>query len=84
MKKAVRLGLLTEALQGEESFVKRGFTAKKSADSLLVERDGHVRGIWTIAKDRFIWTAGGYSQPSFSTASLREALEYTLTEISKR
>jgi len=84
MKKAIRLGLLAEALQGEERFVQRGFIAKKSAGSLLVERDGHVRGIWTTAKDRFIWTAGGYSQPGFSTVSLPEALEYTLTEISKR
>lgn len=83
MKKAVRLGLLTDALQSDESFVQHGFQAKKSADRLLIERDGHLRGIWTTGKELYTWTAAGYNEPSFSTASLPEAIKYTLTEISR-
>lgn len=83
MKKAVRLGLLAEALQGDESFVQLGFLAKKSADRLLVERDGHLRGIWTADKEAYVWTAAGYTQPSFRTALLPEALKYTLIEIAR-
>ncbi|WP_041321430.1 hypothetical protein [Hyphomicrobium denitrificans] len=83
MMKTARLGLLAEALHAEEGFVHRGFTAEQSFESLLVERDGHFRGIWTADKGRYVWTAAGYSQPSFSTASLPDALKYTLTEISR-
>jgi hypothetical protein len=83
MIKTARLGLLAETLQAETSFVQRGFTAEHSSESLLVERDGHFRGIWTTDKGQYVWTAAGYSQPGFSTASLPEALKYTLTEISK-
>jgi hypothetical protein len=83
MMKTARLELLAEALQAEEGFVHRGFTAQQSHESLLVERDGHFRGIWTTDKDRYVWTAAGYSQPSFSTASLPDALKYTLTAISR-
>ena len=83
MKKAVRLGLLAEALQGDESFVQLGFLAKKSADRLLVERDGHLRGIWTADKEAYVWTAAGYTQPSFRTESLPESLKYTLIEIAR-
>ncbi|HVX36431.1 MAG TPA: hypothetical protein VHC71_09465 [Hyphomicrobium sp.] len=83
MIKTARLGLLAETLQAEKSFVQRGFTVEHSSESLLVERSGHFRGIWTADKDRYVWTAAGYSQPGFSTASLPEALKYTLTEISK-
>ena len=83
MIKTARLGLLAEALRTQTDFVERGFKAKQSPESLLVQRHGHVRGIWTTVGDRYVWTAAGYSQPSFSTISLPEALKYTLTEISK-
>jgi hypothetical protein len=83
MKKA-RLHLLAEVLHGAESFAERGFEAKASPESLLVQRDGHVRGIWTVEGDRYIWTAAGYCQPSFSTIALAEAVKFTLIEISKK
>ena len=76
MIKTARLELLAETLQAEKSFVQRRFTAEQSSENLLVERDGHFRGIWTTDKDQYVWTAAGYSQPSFSTASLPEALKY--------
>jgi hypothetical protein len=84
MIKAARLGLLAEALQTETRFAGRGYTVAQTSDSLLVERDGHFRGIWTAMENRYVWTAAGYSQPSFATGSLPEALEYTLTLLSKR
>lgn len=83
MIKTARLGLLAEALKSQRDFVERGFRAQQAPESLLVERHGHFRGIWTAADDRYVWTAAGYSQPSFSTASLPEALKYMLSEISK-
>jgi hypothetical protein len=81
--KIPRLGLLAEALQAEKSFTGRGYTAQHASDSVLVERDGHFRGIWTANQGRYVWTAAGYSEPRFSTMSLPEALNYTLIEISK-
>lgn len=83
MKKTSRLGLLAEALRDQESFVGRGFTIKKSARSLLVERHGHFHGIWTADEHEYVWTTAGYSEPSFNTGSLPEAVQYTLTEIAK-
>jgi len=84
MIKATRLGLLAEALQAEKGFAGRGYTATSSPSNLLVEHEGHFRGIWTVEDGRYVWTAAGYSQPSFSTTSLPEALRYTLIAISSR
>jgi hypothetical protein len=49
----------------------------------VIERAGHFRGIWTSPADRYVWTAAGYSEPTFSTASLPDALRYMLAEISR-
>ena len=81
MIETARLRLLAEALQAEKGFAQHGYTANQASESLLVERHGHFRGIWTTSENRYVWTAAGYSAPGFSTVSLPEALKYTLTEI---
>jgi len=83
MNEKARLWMLSKALEAEAAFVQRGYTIACTADRLVIERAGHFRGIWTSPADRYVWTAAGYSEPTFSTASLPEALRYMLTEISR-
>jgi len=83
MKEQARLWMLSKALEAEAAFAQRGYTMDCTADSLVIERAGHFRGIWTSRAERYVWTAAGYSEPTFSTASLPEALRYMLTEISR-
>ena len=75
--------MLSKALEAEAAFARRGYTLDYTTDSLVIERAGHFRGIWTSQDDRYVWTAAGYSEPAFSTASLPEALRYMLTEIAR-
>jgi hypothetical protein len=83
MNEKARLWMLSKALETEAVFAQRGYTLNCTADSIVIERAGHFRGIWTSTGDRYVWTAAGYSEPTFSTASLPEALRYMLTEISR-
>jgi hypothetical protein len=74
--------LLAEALQDEPDFISRGFTASCDQSAVVIQRSGHVRGVWTNHAGKLVWTAAGYNEPKFATASLPEALHYTLREIS--
>ncbi len=82
MADKTRVWLLLEALRNAEGFGSRGFTAAHEPPcGVIIERAGHFRGIWTIDADQFTWVAAGYNGANFITASLREALDYTLNEI---
>jgi hypothetical protein len=82
MSSTTKPRLLAEALQSQQGFVVRGFTAECDSSAVVVQRSGHVRGVWTSNAGRLVWTAAGYNEPKFATRSLPEALDYTLNEIS--
>jgi hypothetical protein len=74
--------LLLEALQNDEEFQSRGFTASFGpSGGVVVTRAQHFRGIWNGKANKYVWTGAGYSESSFSTSSLPEAVNYTLSEV---
>lgn len=73
---------LVEALEAQERLKMRGFTAScGEVHSVVVDRWGHMRGVWQIHNGRYFWTSGASSQPAHSVATIEEAVTYTLTVI---
>lgn len=69
-------GLLAAASQ-------RQMTAELSNGTILIERRGHLRGLWRFADAQFEWIPAGYNEPTFTTPSVEEAAAYTRASILK-
>lgn len=73
---------LIEMLEAQEALKLRGFSASYgSTESVVVDRWGHVRGLWHIHKDQYFWTGGASSQPCHVVPTLEEAVAYTMRVI---
>lgn len=83
MDASVQASALKDALEAQETLKLRGFNAACGAkSSVVIDRWGHMRGVWQIYNGEYFWTNGASSQPSFRTANLDEAIAHTLTVIS--
>jgi hypothetical protein len=51
---------------------------------VVLERRGHVRGVWHCKGKSFSWTPAGYNEPTFTTANLDAAVAYTRDSILQR
>ena len=47
----------------------------------VIERRGHMRGIWRCMGGTFAWTPAGYNEPTHQVPDLDAALSYTQTVI---
>lgn len=75
---------LMQALESHKDLKPLGVTAVCGpTGGVVVDRWNHVRGVWHFHDGHYFWIPAGYSQPSFRTESLEEALDYTVTEVSK-
>lgn len=73
---------LLAALNTDESFQARAYTASTGdTGGIVVERAGHVRGVWHHHGSEFFWAPAGSSSPTFRTASLQDAVTHTLTAL---
>jgi hypothetical protein len=48
---------------------------------VVVQRRGHVRGIWRCMNGVYGWTPAGYGEPTHKAADLDAAVYYTTTII---
>lgn len=73
---------LLRTLEAQKVFKLRGFTASVGpAGSVVIDRWGHMRGLWHFNKGQYFWTGGASSQPTLSKETLDEAVNHTLTTI---
>lgn len=71
-------GLLTQ----NESLKTRGYSLSCSRDGgIVIDRSGHVRGIWGVDGDSYTWLTPGDSEPKFRTGDPQSALLYTLVAL---
>lgn len=74
--------LLIDALESQEMLKLRGFSASCGpTDSVVVDRWGHVRGIWHVHNEQYYWTSGASSQPTHVATMQDDAVAYTLQVI---
>lgn len=73
---------LMEALEAQETLKLRGFTAScGDTNAVVIDRWGHMRGVWQLLNGQYVWIGGASSQPAHSVANLEDAIAYTLTVI---
>ena len=70
---------LASLLDREEVFKLRGFSSECGpTGGVVVDRWGHVRGVWNFTGKSFFWTPAGYNEPIYRTESMDEAVHYTV------
>lgn len=73
---------LLEALEAQETLKLRGFTAScGDASTVVVDRWGHMRGLWRVRNGVYFWIGGASSQPAHSVTNVEDAVAYTLRAI---
>ncbi len=79
-----KVRLLMEALQREHRFSDKGLSVDLGpTGGIAIDRLGHVRGIWHVTDAHYVWTAAGYNEPSYSTDSLLQAVDYSLDVVAQ-
>lgn len=74
---------LLELLSSHEILILRGYNfAIGSCGRLVVERRGHVRGLWGFDGVQFTWTPAGTTEPTYWAPSIEAAVRYTLVVLS--
>jgi hypothetical protein len=62
----------------------RGFSLSRTQEgSIVVDRFGHVHGIWNYDGRQYAWTSPSSSEPIFHTDSPSAAVVYTLLALSQ-
>jgi len=77
-------GRLFELLKGNEVLRLKGFSmAYSPQEGIVIDRAGHVRGIWNHRADAFTWVSPGSSEPKFRTESEKSAVLYTVVVLAQ-
>jgi hypothetical protein len=72
------LGLLNR----NEMLKTRGYSFScASAGGIVIDRSGHVHGIWDFDGRSYTWQSPGSAEPRFRTEDAKSAVLYTLTAL---
>jgi hypothetical protein len=83
MRKAHRAHLLN-LLEQNAALKNRGFTLSRTpTGSIIVDRWGHVHGIWDFDGRCYTWTCPSSREPIFRTDSPNSAVVYTLVALTQ-
>jgi hypothetical protein len=82
--RAARGSHLLNLLQCNDALRAKGFSLSRTNEgSIVVDRFGHVHGIWHCDGQQFAWTSPSSSEPQFLTDNPGAAVVYTLIALSK-
>jgi hypothetical protein len=71
-------------LQRNEMLKARGFSLNPThPDSIVIDRAGHVHGIWEFDGRQYAWRSPCSTEPVFRTASPSAAVVYTLIALAQ-
>jgi hypothetical protein len=66
-------------LERDETLRARGFSLSRAQDGgIVIDRWGHVRGIWDFDGHSYTWVTPSSSEPTFRTADAKSAVLYTV------
>lgn len=74
---------LLVTLQEHESLRQRGYEFTMMG-GILVEREGHARGLWRCGPRGFSWTPAGYNEPTHWVEDAEAAIQFTLTVLAAK
>ena len=82
MSAAIMETQLLANLRGDAVLAARGCVAERlPAGGIAIARGAHHRGIWAWQSSRFMFTPGGYREPTAAVDSVAEAVIHTRTVI---
>ena len=71
-------------LRQSETLRTRGFSMSCAHDGgIVIDRLGHVHGIWDYDGGSYIWVTPGNSQPMFRTDDLASAVHFTVVTLAQ-
>jgi hypothetical protein len=62
---------------------RQGFSLSCAGGGVVIDRLGHVRGIWDFDGQSYTWVTPGNSEPVFRTADVTSAVRYTLSTLAR-
>lgn len=75
---------LLDQLQSNETLKNRGFFVSHIPDGrIVIDRCGHVHGIWDHDGENYVWVSPSSSEPMFHTGDAPSALLYTLVVLGR-
>jgi hypothetical protein len=70
---------LFDLLERNITLKSRGYSMAYTGEGgVVVDRAGHVHGIWTFDGDGYKWVSPGSSEPRFRTADAKSAVLFTI------
>lgn len=69
-------------LEGNDVLRERGYSLAFDRDgSIVIDRAGHVHGIWNSDQNCYAWLSPGNSEPKFRTENAKAAVLYTVAAL---
>jgi hypothetical protein len=71
-------------LKKNETLKLKGYSlAYSQSTGVVIDRAGHVHGIWNYAADNYTWVSPSSSEPKFRTEDAKSAVLYTVVVLAQ-
>lgn len=71
-------------LKKNETLKLKGYSlAYSKSTGIVIDRAGHVHGIWNYDANTYTWVSPGSSEPKFRTEDVQSALLYTVVVLAQ-
>ncbi len=71
-------------LKKNETLKLKGFSLAYSPKTgIVIDRSGHVHGLWNHDASSYTWVSPGYSEPKFRTEDVNSAVLYTVVVLAQ-
>jgi hypothetical protein len=70
-------------LRRNETLRTQGFSLSCADGGIVIDRWGHVRGIWDFDGQSYTWVTPGSTEPIFKTADAKSAVRYTVVTLAR-
>lgn len=74
---------LFELLRSNEILKIKGYSLAYDGGGIIVDRAGHVHGIWSHDVRSYTWISPGNTEPRFRTEDVRSAVLYTVVVLAQ-
>jgi hypothetical protein len=82
--KETRNRQLFRLLQTNEVLKRKGYSLAVDRDGgIVIDRGGHVHGIWNHDAQSYTWVSPGSSEPRFRTEDVKSAVLYTVVVLAQ-
>lgn len=75
---------LFDLLEKNQVLKSKGYSLAYDQDGgIVIDRAGHVHGIWNRDRQSYAWVSPGNSEPKFRTQDVKSAVLYTVVVLAQ-